>query len=97
MKILSRNVFYNKDKKIKSFLPVLLVVGLILSGFVSIFSISRPANVEAADTTHKRIETFTTDGTFTVPSGVTSVTFEGWGGGGGGTTNTGAEIGRAHV
>src|SRR3989344_2588628 len=97
VKIFSRKIFYHKNKTIKYFLSIVMVFGLILNGFVSIFSISRPVNVEAADTTHKRIETFTTDGTFTVPSGVTSVTFEGWGGGGGGTTNTGAGGGGAYM
>ena len=96
MKISSRKIFQHKDKAIKSFLSVLLVVGLILNGFVTIFSVSHPASVEAADTTHKRIEAFPASGTFTVPAGVTSAIFEGWGGGGGGDTGAGSGGGGAY-
>lgn len=35
-----------------------------------------------------QMQTFTTNGTFTVPAGVTSITVECWGGGGGGGANT---------
>ena len=96
VKISSRKIFQHKDKAIKSFLSVLLVVGLILNGFVTIFSVSHPASVEAADTTHKRIEAFPASGTFTVPAGVTSAIFEGWGGGGGGDTGAGSGGGGAY-
>jgi hypothetical protein len=42
------------------------------------------AGVKAQDT----VETYTADGTFTVPQGVTTITVEAWGAGGGGGTRT---------
>ena len=37
-------------------------------------------------------QTFLTSGTFTVPTGVTSVTLYGWGGGGGGGSGGGSNV-----
>lgn len=59
---------------ISRFLKVALVLPMIL------FLAAIP--VKAITDSHLRIDSFLTDGVFVVPSGVTSVTFEGWGAGG---------------
>lgn len=46
---------------------------------------------------HLRVDSWQSDGTFTVPAGVTGVLFEGWGGGGGGSANAGGGGGGAHM
>jgi len=61
----------------------ILSSGLFSSIFLLLFLGS--SNAVFSQTT----ETFTSDGTFTVPAGVTSITVECWGAGGGGATITG--------
>lgn len=65
----------------------------LIKKFIFVFSLvlifcSTP--VEALTDSHLRVDSFLADGVFVVPSGVTQVIFEGWGGGGGGAGSGGS-------
>jgi len=84
------------EMKKRSLRKKIIFVAVLTAIIGSIFSYSK-FFTEAETLKHLRVETFTSSGTFTVPSGVTSVTFEGWAGGGGGSTNAGAGGGGAYM
>ncbi len=83
-------------KSRKSFKGKIIFTLITVFVLTAIFSYSK-LFTEAETLRHLRVETFTSSGTFTVPSGVTEVTFEGWAGGGGGSTNAGAGGGGAFM
>lgn len=83
-------------KSQKSFKRKIIFTLITVFVLTAIFSYSK-LFTEAETLKHLRVETFTSSGTFTVPSGVTEVTFEGWAGGGGGSTNAGAGGGGAFM
>lgn len=81
-------------KKILAYnLALIIAAGLV---YIPQFQRLPIPSVYADETITKKVDTFTSSGTWTAPAGVTSVVVEAWGAGGGGSTAVGGGGGGAY-
>lgn len=84
--------------KITRWVVTPVLVGTMAIGAFSTFVVLSPeVPADASSHTYLRTDTFTSTGTWTAPSGVTSVTVEAWGAGGGSLRDVGGGGGGCYV